>query len=98
MITTTPRMTKKAIKTMRLAGSLHRAERIIAKDGDGNRLTYSVNLLEEVLIASGTPHGAIRVEDLHKAAALALCQKMKWKGNLVSGWLAPAQYVHVFTK
>lgn len=42
----------------------------IADDGDGNRMTI-------------TPPSGMQLEDKHKAAVRALCERMGWHGELI---------------
>lgn len=51
----------------------HRGSRMIADDGDGNRITVSREYSDSM-------------DDAYMAAALALCAKMGWHGTLVGGW------------
>lgn len=60
-----------------------RGSRYSASDGDGNRVTVSTDFR---LSADGN----------HAAAALALCAKMGWGGDLIQGWVRAGEYVHVF--
>ena len=62
----------KAITTTYHGPGNVRGSRIIADDGDGNRLTLPVN-------------NSRRMEDRHADACLALCRKMKWEGRLQGG-------------
>jgi len=62
-----------------------RGSRITADAGDGVRLTipYPYEL-------SG--------EAVHRKAAEALCEKMKWEGKLVAGGLPKGGYAFVFAE
>jgi hypothetical protein len=74
----------KAITTTFHGPTNTRGSRYSAKDSDGNRVTVPAD-------------HALRVEDNHKRAALALCAKMQWQGaeTLIAGGLANG-YVFVF--
>lgn len=63
----------KAILTRSLPATATRPARIKATDLDGNSIT-----------APGYGRG---VEDAHDHAALALCVKMNWPGDLIRGWI-----------
>ena len=73
----------KAIKTKFKGPTNTRGSRIIASDEDGNRITISY------------PY-ELSGESVHRKAADALCAKMGWTGDLVSGSLKNG-YVFVFT-
>ena len=73
----------KAIKTKYKGPTNTRGSRIIASDEDGNKVTISY------------PY-ELSGEAVHRKAADALCAKMGWTGNLVSGSLKNG-YVFVFT-
>ena len=73
----------KAIKTKYKGPTNTRGSRIIASDEDGNRVTISY------------PY-ELSGEAVHRKAADALCAKMGWTGDLVSGSLKNG-YVFVFT-
>jgi hypothetical protein len=64
----------KAIQTKYVGPTNTRGSRIIASDGDGNKvmIPYPYDL-------SG--------EAVHRKAAEALCAKMQWKGTLIGGYL-----------
>lgn len=62
----------KAIETRYIGPSNVRGSRIIASDGDGNRVTVSYD-------------SALNSDDNHAAAAKALLVKMGWCGELISG-------------
>ena len=49
-----------------------RGSRIIADDGDHNRITVPYE-------------SAVSIAEMHARAALALCRKMGWKGRLQGG-------------
>ena len=73
----------KAITTKYHGPTNTKGSRIIADDGDGNRVTipYPYEL-------SG--------EACHRKAADELCKKMGWTGTLAAGWTKTG-YVFVFT-
>jgi hypothetical protein len=75
-------MDMKAIRTKYVGPTNTRGARIIAKDEDGNRVSISY------------PH-ELSGEDVYRAAADALCAKMKWPGNLIGGGTKDG-YVFVF--
>lgn len=52
----------------------HRGSRLIADDGDGNRVTMPYDCAEGR-------------DERFTNAALALCRKMGWTGTLACGWL-----------
>jgi hypothetical protein len=56
---------------------------MIASDGDKNNVIVHCD--------------ADTADGNHEAAALALCAKMKWSGELVGGELKPGVHVFVFT-
>lgn len=68
----------KAITTRFLGPSYTKPSRIIARDEDGNRFSASVSKLSDW---GRLPH----IEDVHAAAAIALCRKMNWHGSLIGG-------------
>jgi hypothetical protein len=72
----------KAIVTKYHGPTNFKGARITASDEDGNRVTISY------------PH-ELSGEDVHRKAAMALCDKMKWAGELVGGSLKRG-YVFVF--
>lgn len=72
----------KAIQTKYHGPTNTRGSRIIADDGDGNRVSISY------------PY-ELSGEDVHRKAAEALREKMGWKGELVGGALKNS-YVWVF--
>lgn len=74
----------KAIVTRYVGPTNHKGARIIAADGDGNKVivSYPYHL-------SG--------EAVHRVAAEALCAKMGWTGNLIAGG-TKAGYAFVFTE
>src|SRR5690606_28414587 len=61
-----------------------RGARISARDTDGNRVSIPY------------PHDAKRGEGAHSRAALELCHKMGWKGQLIGGALDSSGFVFVF--
>jgi len=73
----------KAIITKYHGPTNFKGSRITASDEDGNRITISY------------PY-ELSGEAVHRKAADALCEKMGWKGALVSGSLKHG-YVFVFT-
>ena len=64
----------KAIETRYLGPTDHRGSRIVASDSDGNRVTIGYK-------------SELDSDQNHKAAAVALCDKMGWKGDLAGGWV-----------
>jgi len=72
----------KAITTRYVGPGNVRGARIIACDMDGNRVTI------------GYPH-ELSGEDVHRKAALALCDKMQWTGTLAGGGIKGG-YAFVF--
>ena len=73
----------KAISTRYLGPTNFKGSRIVASDGDGNRIVVSLD-------------SALGSEENHEAAAAKLCEKMGWAWKLESGWLRAGEYVHVF--
>lgn len=71
----------KAIETKYHGPTNTRGSRISASDGD-NRISISY------------PH-ELSGEDVHRAAALALCAKLGWAGEMIAGG-TKAGYVFVF--
>jgi hypothetical protein len=63
----------KAIITQFFGPGNVRGSRMVAHDGDGNRISLSIE-----------PEWTI--ETAHDQAAIALCRKMKWAGPMMSGW------------
>ncbi|MGD0135271.1 MAG: hypothetical protein ABSE57_24760 [Bryobacteraceae bacterium] len=74
----------KAIVTKYRGATNTRGSRIAASDEDGNRTTIPY------------PH-ELSGEDVHRKAALALCEKMGWTGRLTGASLRSG-YVFVFTE
>ena len=72
----------KAIHTKYFGPRNKKGFRIIAKDGDGNKVEFGVR-------------DDVRLEDNHYLAALKLCVKMNWTGTWYCGWLRPTEYVFV---
>lgn len=72
----------KAIETKYLGPTDFRGSRIVASDGDRNRITIPY------------PH-ELSGEAVHRSAAEALQKKMGWKGKLIGGGLRNG-YVFVF--
>ena len=72
----------KAINTVYNGPTNTRGSRITASDEDGNRITIPY------------PH-ELSGMDVHAKAAVALCNKMGWKGTLHGGGLKDC-YVFVF--
>lgn len=70
----------KAIKTTYKGPTNVRGSRIVATDGDGNRITLPWD-------------HSINGEKNHARAAIALCAKMQWSGKLAEGSLRDG---HVF--
>lgn len=62
----------KAITTRYLGPTNYKGSRVVADDGDGNRITL------------GWQH-APNSDDNHAHAARALCQSMGWSGTLTAG-------------
>lgn len=60
-----------------------KGSRIIASDGDGNRLTASYD-------------NSLSGEAVYRVAAEALRDKLGWNGELCSGQTKPGVYVFVF--
>lgn len=73
----------KAIETRFLPYTDYQGSRVKAFDADGNSITI------------GWDHG-FNQEQNHIRGARALCEKMSWKGKLVTGFTRKG-YVHVFT-
>lgn len=73
----------KAIMTKYHGPGNVRGSRIIARDGDGNRIT-------------ATYDDSLTSDQNHQAAAWLLCKKMNWTGAFESGWLCAGTHVHVF--
>lgn len=63
-----------AILTKYLGPTNYRGSRIAVTSGNGHRLVVSWN-------------DALDVDENHRAAAIALCRKMNWSGDLASGGL-----------
>ncbi len=74
----------KAIRTRYKGPTNTRGSRIIASDEDGNRITIGYD-------------DALDSEDAHRKGADALCARMHWEGEMVSGSLKDG-YVFVFLK
>lgn len=75
----------KAIETKYLGPTDFKGSRIVADDGDGNRVTISY------------PY-ELSGEEVHRAAAVALCEKMGWSGaDTLVGGSTKRGYVFVFT-
>lgn len=64
----------KAILTRYVGPTNFKGARIIAEDGDGNRITIPYR-------------HELSSENAHHAAAEALCTKMNWQGKLIGGGL-----------
>lgn len=75
---------RKAIRVKVIPATNTKSERLSASDGDGNRILIS-------------RWSEASIERAIETAAQRLCQKMKWEGSLVGGWLARGEYVFVFT-
>lgn len=63
----------KAISTKYRGPTNSRGPRVYASDGNGNRASIPY------------PHELSEIA-VHAAAAVALCQKMKWSGELIGGY------------
>ena len=76
----------KAITTRWIAATNTKPTRIKARDGDNNSVTIGAN-------------GHDGDMDSHAAAAIRLCEKMNWDGELKGGWigLPNADYAFIFT-
>ena len=74
----------KAIVTKYHGFTKARGSRISASDEDGNRVTIPY------------PYGS-SIEDCHRIAAMALCDRMGWKGKLIGGSLKTG-YVFVWVR
>lgn len=74
----------KAIRTRYKGPTNFKGSRIIASDGDGNRITIPYD-------------SSLDSGEAHRKGAEALCAKMCWEGEMVSGSLGP-DYVFVFLK
>ena len=81
----------KAIITTYHGPTNTKGSRISADDGDGNRVTISVN-------------GSLNFDLNHAEAVKALCKKMNWSGKLQAGatrqgmawtWIDPRQQIVV---
>lgn len=72
----------KAITVKYLGPTNFRGSRYKASDGDGNSIT--VGALSE-----------LSCEQNQDRAAIALCEKMNWRGDLVKGWTKDA-WVYCF--
>lgn len=72
----------KAITTKYFGPGNVRGSKIIASDGDHNRIQLSWDDSKDS-------------DENHKAAAQALCRKLNWKGRLSMGWLKD-RAVHTF--
>lgn len=72
----------KAIHTKYYGPRDKKGSRIIARDGDGNRVEWEV--MNTVNLISN-----------HGLAALKLCLKMKWGGVYYEGWLREGEHVFV---
>ncbi len=80
----------KAIKTKCISATDIKPVRIKATDEDGNSIIRSWGYyLEQEVDESSYDAG------IHRNAAQALCDKMGWKGEFVTGALKDC-YVHVF--
>jgi hypothetical protein len=75
----------KAITTKYHGATNSRGSRIIASDGDRNRVSIPY------------PHEAHQGEEAHSLAAIALCRKMNWNGRLIAGSLKDG-YVFVWAE
>jgi hypothetical protein len=69
----------KAIRTKYVGPTNFKGSRIIASDSDGNRVTI--------------PYPSeLKSEHAHAEAAVKLCVKMGWKGELVGGVYGDSMY------
>ena len=75
----------KAITTRWIPATNTKPTRIKARDGDGNSVTIGVPNTDSD-------------EGAHAVAAVKLCEKMNWEGELKAGWigLPNADYAFVF--
>lgn len=73
----------KAIETKYIGPRDFKGSRFVATDNDGNRVIVAYDY-------------SLNSEDNHKRACLALCRKMGWSGDLVSGDTKTGM-VHVWT-
>jgi len=71
----------KAIVTKYLGATDYRGSRIVATAEGGHRVTVRYD------------HGA---SDPHNIAAVALCKKLGWTGELIAGGLPDGRCVYVF--
>jgi hypothetical protein len=69
----------KAIRVHYVGPSECRGSRIIADDGDGHRIVMPYD-------------HALNLDELYKAAAYALRDKMQWEGEMVGGGYKNAEY------
>lgn len=74
----------KAIETHYIGPTNTKGARIVASDGYGNRVTISY------------PY-ELSGEAVHHKAAVALCEKMKWGGDIIGG-ATKRGYCFVFTE
>lgn len=74
----------KAIKTTYKGPTNCRGSRIIADDGDGNRVTIRYDC-------------SMNSDQNHHKAATALCEKMNWSGKMIGGSLAGSSMAWVHT-
>lgn len=72
-----------AIQTKYLGPTNTKGTRIKAHDGRGNQITVSRDY-------------SVNADENHRLAAIALCEKMKWKANFATGQLNNDTMVHVF--
>ena len=80
----------KAITTQFKGWTETKPSRIVAFDSDGNKIEKSVGTLEDE-VGKSSPF----MDEIHRAAAQALCNKMGWSGRFVTG-ATKQGYVHVF--
>jgi hypothetical protein len=72
----------RGIKTQYKGPTEHSGSRIVASF-DGSFLVHPYD------------HG-LNPEENHKAAALKFAKQSKWLGRILSGWLKPGTYLHIF--
>lgn len=73
------------ITTKYLGPTNTRGSRYVASNPDGKRVVISKDY-------------ALDTDKMHLKAALALCAKMGWHGELIGGWIGKSQYAFVFAE